>query len=85
MERAVLDQLVDYFERRLAGYPTTMSEDECLLADSNLNPKKLVATQLVRLEKKMLNACLKATVDLINQLPDHTVSPCPAPYTPLLK
>lgn len=31
MERAVLDQLVDYFERRLAGYPTTMSEDECLV------------------------------------------------------
>ena len=31
MERAVLDQLVDYFERRLAGYPTTLSEDESLV------------------------------------------------------
>ncbi|XP_044466877.1 actin-histidine N-methyltransferase [Mangifera indica] len=84
MERAVLDQLADYFTRRLAGYPTTLSEDESLLADSNLKPKKRVATQLVRLEKKMLNACLQATADLINQLPDHTVSPCPAPYAPLL-
>ncbi|XP_052197536.1 uncharacterized protein LOC127804665 [Diospyros lotus] len=85
MERAVLDQLADYFGRRLAGYPTTMSEDESLLADFNLDAKKRVATQLVRLEKKMLNACLQATVDLINQLPDNTVSPCPAPYAPILK
>ncbi|KAG5527082.1 hypothetical protein RHGRI_028117 [Rhododendron griersonianum] len=57
----------------------------CPLADFNLDPKKRVATQLVRLEKKMLNACLKATVDLINQLPDNTVSPCPAPYAPILR
>ncbi|KAJ0111887.1 hypothetical protein Patl1_02965 [Pistacia atlantica] len=85
MERAVLDQLADYFTRRLAGYPTTLSEDESLLADSNLKPKKRVATQLVRLEKKMLHACLQATADLINEIPDHTVSPCPAPYAPLLK
>ena len=55
------------------------------MADPNLNPKKRVATQLVRLEKKMLNACLQAAVDLINQLPDHTMPPCPAPYAPLLK
>jgi len=55
------------------------------LADSTLNPKKRVATQLIKLEKKMLHACLQATVDLINQLPDDTVSPCPAPYAPLLK
>ncbi|XP_034209166.1 actin-histidine N-methyltransferase isoform X2 [Prunus dulcis] len=85
MERAVLDQLADYFRTRLAGYPTTLSEDESLLADANLNPKKRVATQLIRLEKKMLHACLKVAVDLINQLPDHTVSPCPAPYAPSLK
>ncbi|MBA0726454.1 hypothetical protein Golax_002280, partial [Gossypium laxum] len=85
MERAVLDQLADYFKRRLAGYPTTLNEDESLLSDPNLNPKKQVATQLVRLEKKILHACLQATMDLIDQLPDHTVSPCPAPYAPLLK
>ncbi|KAK7855652.1 uncharacterized protein LOC111992538 [Quercus suber] len=85
MERAVLDQLADYFKKRLAAYPTTLGEDESLLADSTLNPKKRVATQLVKLEKKMLHACLRATVDLINQLPDDTVSPCPAPYAPLLK
>ncbi|KAF8399905.1 hypothetical protein HHK36_015775 [Tetracentron sinense] len=85
MERAVLDQLADYFKGRLAGYPTTLCEDEALLTGSNLEPKKRVATQLVKLEKKMLNACLQATDELINQLPDHTVSPCPAPYAPLLK
>lgn len=84
MERAVLDQLVDYFEARLAGYPTTLSEDEAMLTDSNLHPKKRVATQLVRMEKKMLNACLQVTADMITQLPDLTVSPCPAPYAPLL-
>lgn len=55
------------------------------LADANLNPKKRVATRLVRLEKKMLHACLKVVVDLIGQLPDDTVSPCPAPYAPSLK
>ncbi|PSS30153.1 Histone-lysine N-methyltransferase [Actinidia chinensis var. chinensis] len=85
MERAVLDQLADYFSTRLAGYATTLSEDDSLLADIDLDPKKRVATQLVRLEKKMLSACLRATVDLIKQLPDITVSPCPAPYAPKLR
>ncbi|KAK4417872.1 Actin-histidine N-methyltransferase [Sesamum alatum] len=85
MERAVLDQLAEYFVERLAGYPTTLSEDETLLADHNLNPKKRVATQLVRSEKRILKACLQATVDLINQLPDHSLLPCPAPYAPILK
>lgn len=55
------------------------------LADCGLDPKKRVATQLVRLEKKMLNACLQAVAELMNQLPDLTVSPCPAPYAPSLK
>ncbi|CAA7396397.1 unnamed protein product [Spirodela intermedia] len=85
MERAVLKQLFDYFTSRLATYPTTLSEDEALLADENLDPKKRVATQLLRLEKKMLNSCVQGTVDLIDQLPDNSVSPCPAPYAPILK
>lgn len=85
MEYAVLDQLAEHFIKRLAGYPTTLEEDETLLADSNVNPKRRVATQLVRLEKKILKACLQATVDLINQLPNQSVSPCPAPYAPTLK
>ncbi|XP_073116586.1 uncharacterized protein [Elaeis guineensis] len=85
MERAVLDQLVGYFEARLAGYSTTLSEDEDMLRDGHLDPKKRVAVQLVKLEKKMLHACLQATFEFINQLPDHTVSPCPAPFAPQLK
>uniref|UniRef100_A0A7N0UUL3 Rubisco LSMT substrate-binding domain-containing protein n=1 Tax=Kalanchoe fedtschenkoi TaxID=63787 RepID=A0A7N0UUL3_KALFE len=85
MERAVLDQLAEYFRKRLVGYPTSMNEDDLLLADPNLNPRKRVATQLVLMEKKIINACLQFTIDLINQLPDHTLAPCPAPYAPLLK
>lgn len=85
MERAVLDQLADFFKTRLAGYPTTLIEDEALLADCNLDPKKRVATQLVRLEKRILDACLQATVNMMHELPDHSVSPCPAPYAPILK
>lgn len=85
VERAVLDQLLNYFKERLSGYSTTLMEDDSLLADQDLNPKIRVATQLVRLEKKILQACLQATVDLINLLPDHSVSPCPAPYAPSLK
>ncbi|MQM09230.1 hypothetical protein Taro_042099 [Colocasia esculenta] len=67
MERAVLDQLSGYFKARLASYPTTLSDDEALLADCNLDRKKRVATQLLKLEKKMLNSCLQATADLIDQ------------------
>ncbi|XP_020588630.1 ribulose-1,5 bisphosphate carboxylase/oxygenase large subunit N-methyltransferase, chloroplastic isoform X2 [Phalaenopsis equestris] len=85
MERAVLDQLLGYFQARLASYPTTLSEDEAIVADCQLNPKKRVAARLVSLEKKMLNSCTRATIELIEQLPDHTVSPCPAPFAPLLK
>ncbi|XP_078150504.1 rubisco methyltransferase family protein isoform X1 [Carex rostrata] len=85
MERAVLDQLIGYFESRLAGYPTSLKEDEDLLVDDNLDPKRRVATKLVMLEKKMLHACLRATNEFINDLPDHSVLPCPAPYAPQLK
>ncbi|XP_009392603.2 ribulose-1,5 bisphosphate carboxylase/oxygenase large subunit N-methyltransferase, chloroplastic [Musa acuminata AAA Group] len=85
MERAVLDQLAAYFEARLAAYPTTLSEDEAMLADCNLNPKKQVAVQLVKLEKKILHACLRAIFDFTDQLPDNTISPCPAPFAPHLK
>lgn len=31
MERAVLDQLADYFRTRLGSYPTTLKEDESLV------------------------------------------------------
>ncbi|KAG5408449.1 hypothetical protein IGI04_004768 [Brassica rapa subsp. trilocularis] len=85
MERAVLDQLADYFMRRLSRYPTTLKEDDAMLADPSLNPRKRVATRLVRLEKKMLAACLVATVDFLNELPDTSISPCPALYAPSLK
>ncbi|KDO55671.1 hypothetical protein CISIN_1g008853mg [Citrus sinensis] len=34
MERAVLDQLADYFKARLAGYPATLSEDEAMVTSA---------------------------------------------------
>ncbi|RZC77897.1 hypothetical protein C5167_002109, partial [Papaver somniferum] len=52
------------------GYVSDPSEMEsvissqgpiCPLTDSSLDPKKQVTTQLVKLEKKMLTACLHAT------------------------
>ncbi|KAG0454986.1 hypothetical protein HPP92_024278 [Vanilla planifolia] len=85
IERAVLDQLVRHFHARLGHYPTSLSEDEAMVTNSQLDPKKRVAARLVRSEKKLLNACLQATIELIEQLPDHTISPCPAPFAPLLK
>ncbi|KAF3783324.1 Histone-lysine N-methyltransferase [Nymphaea thermarum] len=85
VERAVLDQLRGYLKTRLAGYPTNQSEADILLADIRADPKRQVAMQLVKLEKKMLSACLKAVDGFINDLPDHSVAPCPAPYAPSLK
>ncbi|XP_031476677.1 ribulose-1,5 bisphosphate carboxylase/oxygenase large subunit N-methyltransferase, chloroplastic isoform X1 [Nymphaea colorata] len=85
VERAVLDQLRGYLKTRLAGYPTNQSEVDILLADIRADPKRQVAMQLVKLEKKMLSACLKAVDGFINDLPDHSVAPCPAPYAPSLK
>lgn len=35
MERAVLDQLSDYFKGRLSGYPTSLSEDDALVMLNN--------------------------------------------------
>ncbi|KAG2714790.1 hypothetical protein I3760_03G045000 [Carya illinoinensis] len=37
MERAVLDQLVDYFITRLAAYPTSLDEDESLVILASFN------------------------------------------------
>lgn len=37
MEQAVLDQLADYFKKRLAAYPTTLGEDESLVILASLN------------------------------------------------
>ncbi|KAM3273348.1 hypothetical protein ACQJBY_042942 [Aegilops geniculata] len=53
-ERAVLDQLVVYLKSRLAGYPTTLDEDEAMLADGSLEPKKEVATRLVSCSDRLL-------------------------------
>ncbi|GJU03074.1 hypothetical protein Tco_1113412 [Tanacetum coccineum] len=57
----------------------------CPLAECDVDPKKRVATQLIRCEKRILSRCLEATEDLINQLPDLSLAPCPAPYAPLLR
>eukprot|EP00252_Welwitschia_mirabilis_P009471 TRINITY_DN22071_c0_g1_i1.p1 TRINITY_DN22071_c0_g1~~TRINITY_DN22071_c0_g1_i1.p1 ORF type:complete len:501 (+),score=90.01 TRINITY_DN22071_c0_g1_i1:173-1675(+) len=84
-ERAVLNQLSRYFEQRLKAYPTTIDEHEAVLSGPATNPKKLVATRLLRIEKRMLNACLTAVKEVIDQLPDLAVVPCPSLYSPILK
>lgn len=36
MERAVLDQLISYFQARLASYPTTVSEEKAVVILNNV-------------------------------------------------
>ncbi|CAM6084507.1 unnamed protein product [Calypogeia fissa] len=84
-ERAVLDQLVGYFTRRLAGYRTSLVEDIAVIQDEKADPKKRVATQLLRIEKEILGNALSAVNELISDLPDGTVAPCSGEYVPKLK
>ncbi|KAJ7552901.1 hypothetical protein O6H91_06G075700 [Diphasiastrum complanatum] len=84
-ERAVLEQLSDYFTNRLAGYRTSLTEDESLLKDMHISPKKRVATQLMRIEKEILVRTLEEIQKFQDQLPNDTVSPCRGPYVPKLK
>jgi Rubisco LSMT substrate-binding len=39
VERAVLDQLIGYFESRLACYPTALKEDEDLVSNEVSSPE----------------------------------------------
>lgn len=84
-ERAVLEQLVSYFERRIGLYPTSLSQDILALADPSTLPKKRVATQLVKIEKEILHGCLTVVEDFIAKLPSKTPAACNAPYVPKLK
>ncbi|KAH8965032.1 hypothetical protein BDL97_04G097000 [Sphagnum fallax] len=81
-ERAVLDQLASYFQRRLAGYRSSNTAE---LEDYKINPKKRVATQLLNIEKEILKNALVALDMLIDQLPDSSISSCSGAYAPHLK
>ncbi|KAL2610275.1 hypothetical protein R1flu_028848 [Riccia fluitans] len=83
-ERAVLDQLQAYFTKRLSGYLTTVEEDTVVIEDENADPKKRVATKLLRIEKEILANALTAVNELIEQLPNGTVAPCNGMYIPKL-
>lgn len=81
-ERAVLDQLEQHFERRLAGYK---SSDTSEIVDAKKNAKKRVAEKLLAIEKGILLKALAAVQELINELPNSAISPCVGPYLPNLK
>ncbi|KAF4385793.1 hypothetical protein F8388_010349 [Cannabis sativa] len=78
-EREAILDLLPYIRLGYLSEPSEMQSvissqgPVCPLADGNLNPRKQVATRLIISEKKMLHACLQATIDYINQLPDHSV------------
>ncbi|XP_002986460.2 ribulose-1,5 bisphosphate carboxylase/oxygenase large subunit N-methyltransferase, chloroplastic [Selaginella moellendorffii] len=87
-ERAVLDQLAQYFQERIAKYKTTIDEDRALLEDcsSDINPKQRVATQLLLIEKEILHNTLDVVNGFRNQLPDGSVAPpCCGDFVPKLK
>ncbi|KAG0592877.1 hypothetical protein M758_1G278700 [Ceratodon purpureus] len=81
-ERAVLDQLEQHFERRLAAYK---SSDTTEVGDAKKNAKKRVAEKLLSIEKDILRNALAAVQELINDLPNSAISPCIGPYLPSLK
>lgn len=85
-ERAVLEQLTGYFQARLGSYKTTITEDEAILADPHTNPKKMVSTRLVRIEKKILLNAAAAVKELVDQIP---IRESPAPdsgvYLPTIR
>lgn len=55
------------------------------LEDVNTNPRKRVATELLRIEKKILGNALAAVQELIGELPSDTVAPCSGRYVPGLR
>jgi hypothetical protein len=55
------------------------------IQDENANPRKRVATQLLRIEKEILGNALSAVNELISELPDGTLAPCSGSFVPKLK
>eukprot|EP00249_Psilotum_nudum_P017009 c26106_g2_i1 orf=393-578(-) len=55
------------------------------LADPATPPKKRVATQLVKIEKEILGACLLVVNEFIDGLPYSIDAPCSGHYLPSLK
>ncbi|CAI7869666.1 unnamed protein product [Closterium sp. NIES-54] len=84
-ENAVLDQLVEFFEGRLAAYPTTLKEDIDAIADPATKPKRRVAARLVRIEKEILSNALAAVQEVISALPTWSEAPCYSQHRPILK
>eukprot|EP00850_Spirogloea_muscicola_P015660 SM000122S25767 [mRNA] locus=s122:180611:184141:- [translate_table: standard] len=83
-ERAVLGQLAGYFQSKLDGYKSTLEEDNAVIADEQTCPKKKVATQLLRIEKRILNSSLSTVQELIDALPIRE-APCSGQFMPTLK
>ncbi len=57
-EEAVLGELSRCLRLRLAGYRTTIAEDDATVADPASGPRKTVAARLLRIEKAILGQAL---------------------------
>lgn len=58
-ENRVLAQLTTHLKRRMAGYKTTVTEDEAIIADPTVRPRQTVAAKLVRIEKLILQGAMQ--------------------------
>ncbi len=57
-EARVMAQLTGVLQRRLAGYRTTIAEDDAVIADPTSGARPTVAARLLRKEKKILGGAL---------------------------
>jgi hypothetical protein len=57
-EKTALAQLAGELTRRLAGYRTTIEEDNAVVADTALGARERVAARLLRIEKAILQSAL---------------------------
>ena len=61
-ERLVLAQLIHFLKTRLAGYKTTIEEDDCIIADPTSGPRRTVAARLLKIEKTILQNAMSAVM-----------------------
>eukprot|EP00897_Mesotaenium_endlicherianum_P002951 jgi/Mesen1/2684/ME000167S01831 len=80
-----MEQLMDYFQKRLSGYKTSIAEDDDVLNDPSSNLKLRVARKLLRIEKVILGNALAAVKEYADELPMNDVPPCRSATAPRLR
>lgn len=66
-EQLILSAVIDYLQRRISGYKTSIEDDEAILAAADSSPRQIVAAQLLRIEKQILFGTLKSITDASQQ------------------